>query len=314
MLDDYKNKQPIIYQILKNAIKKEKYSHAYLFETGGFYDSFNLVLAFVKAISCPKKYTNEKKCEKCKQCKMIDSGNYPEIKIINPDGLWIKKDQLKELQEEFNKKAIIGNKKIYVINQAEKLNISAANSILKFLEEPEEGIIAILITDNAYQVLETIRSRCQFLKLKEEPKKFAKETTIERINYIINNQTEIDEENKEKIEKVIKFVNYYEKNKKDTILYTQKLWHDHIKTKEEMQEAFDIMIMYYKDILNYIMHRNLEIFIDNIEEVKAISKKNNLQTISTKLKIMSEFKEKIKYNANINLLMDKLIIELEGGI
>lgn len=314
MLDDYKNEQPIVYQILKNAIKKDEYSHAYLFETGGFYDSLNFALSFVKAINCPNHYTNNKECQKCHQCKIIDSGNYPEIKIINPDGMWIKKDQLKELQEEFNKKAIIGNKKIYIINKADKLNIGAANSMLKFLEEPEEGIIAILITDNIYQVLETIRSRCQVIKLREEIKKFDKETTIERINYIINNHEELEEETKEKIEKVIRFVEYYEENKLNTILYTQKLWHDHIKTKEEIQTSFDIMIMYYKDILNYILKKNTEIFVDNLEEIKKISKASNMQEISNKLKILSEFKEKIKYNANINLLMDKLIITLEGGI
>ncbi len=314
MLDDYQKKQPIIYQILKNAIKKEKLSHAYLFETGGFYDSMNFVLSFVKAINCPNNYTNNKKCQNCKQCQIIESGNYPEIKIINPDGMWIKKDQLKELQEEYNKKAIIGKKKIYIINNAEKLNISAANSILKFLEEPEEGIIAILLTENIYQILETIRSRCQIIKLREETKKYKEESTIERINDIINNKKEIEEEKKLKIEKVINFVNYYEKNQLDTILYMQKLWNDYIKTKEEMQKSFDIIILYYRDILNYIMKRKIEIFTDYQEEIEKISKNNNLQTLSNKLKIISEFKEKIKYNANTNLLMDKLMITLEGGI
>ena len=94
----------------------------------------------------------------------------------------------------------------------------------------------------------------------------------------------------------------------------QKLWNDYIKTKEEMQKSFDIIILYYRDILNYIMKRKIEIFTDYQEEIEKISKNNNLQTLSNKLKIISEFKEKIKYNANTNLLMDKLIITLEGGI
>ena len=314
MLDNYKDNQKVAYQILKNAINKDKYSHAYLFETGGFYDSFNFVLSFVKTICCPNKYTNDINCKKCNQCQLIDSGNYPEIKIINPDGMWIKKDQLKELQEEFNKKAIIGNKKIYIINEAEKLNIGAANSILKFLEEPEEGIIALLITDNIYQMLETIRSRCQIIKLQEEIKHFKKENTIQRIKYIINNDEELEEEDITKIKKIINFIEYYEKNKLTTILYMQKLFHDNIKTKEDLLKSFDIMILYYKDVLNYLLNRNIEIFVDYKETIKKIAEKNNIKKISEKLKILSEFKEKIKYNANINLLMDKLIITLEGGI
>ncbi len=115
MLDEYQNLQPIVYRILRNAALKNKYSHAYLFETNGFYDSFNLIFSFVKTISCPHSYTNNKNCQNCKQCEVIESGNFPEIEIISPDGMWIKKDQLQKLQEEFNKKAIIGNKKIYII-------------------------------------------------------------------------------------------------------------------------------------------------------------------------------------------------------
>ncbi len=313
MLDEYQNLQPIVYKILRNAAIKNKYSHAYLFETNGFYDSFNLIFSFVKTIFCPHSYTNKENCQGCQQCKVIESGNFPEIEIISPDGMWIKKEQLQKLQEEFNKKAIIGNKKIYIINGADKLNKQAANSILKFLEEPEEGIIAILITDNIYQVLETIRSRCQIIKLKEEKRNFKEETTPMRLPYFLG-ISEITDEDIEKYEKVINFINYYEKNQLNTIIYMQKLWHDYIKSKEDLLTAFDIMIFYYKDVLNYLTNCNLEIFVDNQKDIENIAIKNDLKTISKKLNIITEFKEKIKYNANTNLLMDKLIITLEGGI
>lgn len=314
MLDEYKNIQPIVYKILKNAINKDKYSHAYLFETGGFYDSFNLIFSFVKAIECPNKYTNKENCGNCHICDIIESGNFPEIKIINPDGMWIKKGELQELQEEFNKKAVVGNKKIYIINGAEKLNQSAANSILKFLEEPEEGIIAILITENIYGVLETIRSRCQIIKFKEEKKSFSNESTIQRLAFLLNREEELTEEIQTKIEKSINFINYYEKNHLSTIIYMQKLWHDYIKTKDDLLNSFDIMTMYYKDILNYLTNHEIEIFINYKNEIQSIASKNTLKTISNKLTTLTDFKEKIRFNANTNLLMDKLIIEMEGGI
>ena len=312
MLDDYQNKQPIAYKIFKNAIKKDKYSHAYLFETAGYPDSFNLILSFVKSIICPNNYTNNHNCNNCHKCDAIESGNHPEIKIINPDGLWIKKEQLNELQEEFKNKAIIGTKKIYIINQADRLNIQAANSILKFLEEPEEGIIAILITENIYQILETIRSRCQIIKLKEEKYDFNEIDTIRRISKILN--IEITESKELQIQKVINFTNQYEKLHYDTILYMQKLWHDHIKTKEDQIMGFDIMIMYYKDVLNRLLGHEIEIFIDYSDDIDKIISTNDIRTIISKLAIITEFKEKIKYNANQNLLMDKLTIALEGGV
>ena len=310
MLDDYQKSQPIIYKILKNQIKKDNYSHAYLFETNGYYDSQNLVQAFIKSLLCPNKYTNEKKCNNCNQCSVIEAGNFPEIKIINPEGLWIKKDQLKELQKEFKETSLVGNKRIYIINEAEKLNKQAANSILKFLEEPEGNIIAILITENIYEVIETIRSRCQILRLKEEKKEKNNLNQIDNVKNSLNIQ---NDETNIIIEKTIEFTNYYEKNKLDTILFLNKLWHEYIKTKEDIILAFEIMIMFYKDILNYKITKKLEIFEEN-GNIKNIANKNSTKDICNKINIISKAKQNIKYNANTNLLMDKLIIELEGGI
>ena len=199
MLDGYKNSQPIVYKILKNAIMDDKCSHAYLIETGGFYDSFNFVMSFVKSLLCPLKNLKKNNCGDCHQCEVIDSGNFPEIDVIAPDGLWIKKEQLQNLQKEFTTKALIGNKRVYIIKQADRLNKSAANSILKFLEEPDNNIIAILITDNIYSVLTTIRSRCQILRLKSTDISKEPLNTIQKLKQIItinqDNKTADEEEN-----------------------------------------------------------------------------------------------------------------------
>ncbi len=311
MLDEYQTNQPIIYKILKNAVSKDKTSHAYLFETNGFYDSYNLIMAFVKAVLCPNKYTNNNHCDNCQQCHVIDSGNFPEIKIIKPDGLWIKKEEMQNLQEEFSKKALIGNKKIYIIKEADKLNKQSANSILKFLEEPEEGIIAILLTENIYNVLETIRSRCQILRFKEDNKIKNVNNTLSKIGYILYEKNELTEEETEQIQKILKFIQYYEENHLDTILYMQKLFHDNVKTKEDLERAFNLIILFYKDILNYMNNNEIDIFVDYESLLNKIASKNTLNDICYKIKTLTEFKEKIKYNANTFLLMDKLILALE---
>ena len=93
---------------------------------------------------------------------------YPDIKLIEPDGNNIKKGQLLDLQKEFSNKSLSNTKRVYLIKNAEKLNPASANTILKFLEEPEDNIIAILLTDSRYHVLETILSRCQVLSLKND--------------------------------------------------------------------------------------------------------------------------------------------------
>ena len=311
MLDDFKNGQLVAYKTLINAIKKNHLSHAYLFETNNYKNGISFVYSFVKALLCPYNYTNENLCNNCSQCHKIDSHNLIEIKEIEADGQWIKKEQLLELQEEFSKKSIETKYKIYVIKNAEKLNISAANSLLKFLEEPEENIIALLLTDNIYQVLSTIVSRCQVITLKNIVDE-KENTLLEKIKNYFNLQQVSDDKIIEKVDKITNFVNYYEDNKIDTLLYLQKLWHEYFNTKDEIELGFQIMIIYYKDILNYNIGRKMQFFEDYQDKICKINIEQ--EDIIRKLEIIIKLQDEIKYNINNQLLMDKLIIELEGGM
>ena len=115
MLDDFITEQPIIYKTLMNSVKNNKLSHAYLIETNGYSKSFDFSRAFAKLLFCPNRYSNNKKCNNCSQCANIDKNEFIELKIIEPDGQWIKKTQLEELQQDFSKKSVVGNKKTYII-------------------------------------------------------------------------------------------------------------------------------------------------------------------------------------------------------
>lgn len=301
MLDEYKESQKIVYKTLINQIKNNKYSHAYLFETNGNPDAFFLVLGFVKALLCPYNYTNNSKCKDCSICHRIDNNIFSDLKIIEPDGLWIKKEQLDNLQKEFSIKSIESNKKIYIINNAEKLNTQAANSMLKFLEEPEEGIIAILITNNVYQLLSTIVSRCQVISLSSSGEK-------QNINLNID-----EEELNNNLQTINNFVKYLEKEKLNTIIMSNKLWHEFYKERKDYINGFELLLIYYKDVLNYKLNRNLDLFSDYIEDIKVISENCSFNNLIYKINKVIELKENVKVNANQNLLLDKLIIELSRG-
>lgn len=309
MIDEYITEQKVACQILKNAIKNNKVSHAYLFEMNGYNEKEAFAIATAKLLLCPNKYSNNNNCGKCTQCKNIEKNNFSELKIIKPDGLWIKKSQLDELQQEFNTMGIESNRRIYVIEQADRLNNQAANSILKFLEEPSENITAILLTDNIYQMLDTIVSRCQIITL-ARTNKYSK---IEIIDQIKNNiLIDVPEEKiSEYVENVLNYVKYFETNGIDTILKNQKLWHNNLKEKNEIIFGFNLMILIYKDILNYKIKEKFEIFNEYKNDLELIILNNDISKINKKIKIIMETKDKINYNINNNLLMDKLIMQLE---
>ena len=147
-------------------IEKNKISHAYLFEINNYEQDLFYVYSFIKMILCNVKFEELDSCDN-NIINLINSNNYPDLYVIKPEGSTIKKNQLLNLQKEYSNKSLLNNKRIYIIEECEKMNQSSANTILKFLEEPEEDVIAILLADNRYHVIETIISRCQIISLKD---------------------------------------------------------------------------------------------------------------------------------------------------
>lgn len=293
MLEEYAEMQPVAFQIMKNTIKKGTLSHAYLIETNGFSLKNEFVFAFAKYILCP--YHHLEHQTECNVCRHQKLDNFLDIKWVKPDGMWIKKEQLSEVQKEFKKTSIDGNQKIYVIENANQLNQSAANSILKFLEEPEKNIIAILMVDNIYQLLPTIISRCQIIHLKQDKKVI---DTLEQ------------QFSKEFVDFVYHFLDYVETYKMESILYENKLWLMHFTDKEEIEKALNVLIYLYKDVINILIKKEIENFSHYKKELKKIADLNTVETICNKINIILEKREQLKININQNLLVDDLIIQL----
>ena len=301
MLDNFKEEQKIPYKILMNAIKNNKLSHAYLFETNGYAKKKEFLVAFAKALLCPHHHTSSTDCSVCDR---IDKNIYSELKIIEPDGMWIKKEQLMELQEEFKTKSVESDKKVYIINNVECLNTSSANSILKFLEEPEDNIIAILATDNIHSLLDTIISRCQVITLTRSQSKEDMKVD-EKISFYLNEKVEESE-----IIDTLDYIYYLETNHLETIIYNKKLVLNKFEDRKKLELFFDIMILFYKDVLNYLIKNENDIF--DIKDIEKIAIKNDINKIQYKINLIMEAKNNLKINANTNLLLDKLVMDLEG--
>ena len=309
MLESYKIGQPIFYNMVMNAIKNDKISHAYIFDSNGNPDAIDMIFSFVKEIIC-KDISDKNTIENV--CRRIDDGNYIDVKIIEPDGLWIKKDQLLDLQSEFSNKAFEGNKKIYIIKSAEKMNVQTSNSILKFLEEPVDDIIAILLVENINLLLPTIISRCQIIKLN---KKNYSLNVIDNLSDILvmYGCNDISLESKNKIiDDVINFVQSIEFNGFDTLIFTKELWHNNFRDRNNNIIAIDLLIRFYYDVIRYKCNLNILFFIGYNDKVSEIAEKNDIIRLCKKIDCLNIFKSNIKSNMNINLLIDKLIIDMCG--
>lgn len=267
---------------IDKIIEYKRVSHAYLIEIDIDKDMI-YIYDFIKMILCDCLYQKIDKNNNI--VKLIDNNNYPDIKIIEPDGNWIKKTQLLELQKEYNNKSLLGKKRIYIINKAERLNSSSANTMLKFLEEPEEDIIAILITDNRYHVLDTILSRCQILNLKEDNYNIEKEDEIMDLIECFINPNNF-------------FLQYNYLMNKEIV--------DKTIFKEKLQKIEHIFINY----LNCKFEKSLE---NTEKDLNILLKKCDDKDIIKYISIIEEEIPNLEFNVNFKLWLDSFFSKLVGG-
>ena len=316
MLDNFKKDQFIPYTIITNAIKNNKLSHAYLIDGNNYEYAFDFVMSFVKTIVCENNFTYDSdKCSLCNICMRIDDGNYPEVKIIESDNMVIKKEQLLDLQSSFSRSSLEGNKRIYIIKDCEKMNKQASNSLLKFLEEPVDNVVAILFSNNISSILSTIISRCQFIKL-NNIKHVNANNTIENFAFsVCNNKSDIDnflnDDSKYKIiSDVVSFVDYFEKNDLDVFIFLKKMWFNNFLSRDDNLLAILLITYFYYDVLKYKYNINDFYFVEYDYLIKEVANNNSILTILNKIELCYNKYDDLKYNLNLNLFIDDFLIRL----
>ncbi len=128
--------QPRVMKLLYNSIEKDRLSHAYLFEGKKGTGKLDAALLLAKSFFCLE--DGAEPCESCRNCKRIESGNHPDLHLVQPDGLSIKKAQIQALQEEFSKTGLESHKKLYIISHADQMTANAANKPAEIFRRTEQ--------------------------------------------------------------------------------------------------------------------------------------------------------------------------------
>ena len=275
---------------LYNKYREKKLAHAYLIETNNLNKALEDVKQLIKMLNCNEEYVSE--CHKCNLCNLINKNNLPSLKIIEPDGTSIKKNQIEELKESFATIPIYSRYNVYIINNAEKLNSSSANSMLKFVEEPTEGILGFFITNNKDVMIDTIKSRCQSLV----------------VNYEENSIIETLGITKEEYEKYLEITKkYLDKVNSDELINNKKEVLSFYSERKDIENILKIIFnIYYQNFLKSI---NLDF---NSEIIKLYEIKEDSKLISHKLNIITKILQEMSYNVSIELILDKFVIEMRG--
>ncbi len=149
-------------QLLRTALRSGHLAHAYLFSGIEGIGKCTAAVAFAKALNCLTHADDF--CDNCVSCRKTEKQLHPDFFFIEPEKNIIKIEQVRDIQKKIIFKPMEGRKKVVIIDQAEKLNLHAANCLLKTLEEPPDDTVLILVASTAPPLLPTILSRCQSIR------------------------------------------------------------------------------------------------------------------------------------------------------
>ena len=166
--DQLKAWQPDQFDRFVRILEQDQLNHAYLFS--GFFGSLEMAHFLSKSLFCTEK-VGVLPCEKCRNCKLIEQGEFPDVTLIKPVNQVIKTERIRELVGQFSQAGIESQQQIFIIEQAEKMHPNAANSLLKVIEEPQSEVYIFFLTSDEEKILPTIRSRTQIFHFKKQEEK-----------------------------------------------------------------------------------------------------------------------------------------------
>ena len=181
-LDKFSSNKKLIDRI-EESIKCGKVFHAYIIEGDGLSGKEDFARELCKAVLCEEAPGTG--CDRCLSCRKIDHGNYEDLYYIEADGMSVKDEQVSKLQSDLKKKPT-GPRNLAIIQDADTMTTRAQNRLLKTLEEPYQGTVIMLLSENRENLLETIRSRCVTLRLENTAEGSEKQHAASEIFQVIH--------------------------------------------------------------------------------------------------------------------------------
>ena len=314
---------------LKSAIKLNKISHAYIVNGESGMGKKTIAKAFAMTLLCEKK--GESPCMECHSCKQIMSKNHPDVKYVSHDKpATISVDDIRvQINNDIVIKPYSAEYKIYVVDEAQMMNIQAQNALLKTIEEPPSYGIVMLLVNNKDSFLQTILSRCVSLDLRPLSKN--------QIVSYLKAQEKLPEYQAEmaavfsggNLGRAIRLgtmsdfmelktcvVRHLKSIGKSTVADVAACVKEIGDYKNNINEYLDLVMAWYRDVLIFKASKNIDELIFK-EEILAIEKKavhisyNGIQEI---FMAIEKVKTRLRSNVNFDLTIELLLLTIKDNI
>lgn len=320
-INDYLVKYQLpLYQTFVNQMNSGHLSHAYLINGEPGTPLKEVAKFLASSLVCEEPHPLA--CQHCLECHRIDDGCYVDFYLFDGDESTIKKENILNLEAAFSQTSVEkAGKLIYVIHKVEKMTPEAINSLLKFLEEPNENVFAFLTTENEARVLPTIISRVQNLPLKLIPRdtliKEALELGVDKedaellslkynlaplIQTLQNDETYLNIKNT-----LFTVLDQLALSLEEGILASMKVANNALSNKEDSKFYLQMLVAVFQDIVNYNLQGKL--LLSSMEE-KIVRLAKVIKNPLTAIKVTLDSINRIESNVNLSLLLDHVMINL----
>ncbi|MDR6555172.1 DNA polymerase III subunit delta' [Paenibacillus qinlingensis] len=311
-------------RLLQNGLRQDRLSHAYIFSGPVGTGRSDMAIALAKAIYCQN--GTDDACGECLECRKVEHGNHPDLHVVAPEGASIKIEQIRELQKEFAYRATASGTKIYVLHQAEKMTVQAANSLLKFLEEPNSRVVAILITENGNALLPTIQSRAQWIQFTPMAREQMVLSLLEEglpaalvgpavhvtaglqaardliaANWFAEMRTVMLQLAKETLTRF----------PTSMITVQQRI----VKTElaDHVSTLFDLLILWFKDMVQLRLERRDKlVYNDQLDWMSSLALSRDVSVWVRMMEQAVDLQKRLRSNANSQLVIEKMLVEMQG--
>ncbi|MCR8636086.1 MULTISPECIES: DNA polymerase III subunit delta' [Paenibacillus] len=316
--------QDRVKRILQNSLRTDKVSHAYIFTGPSGTGRRQMALAFAQALYC--QVLPDDACGECLDCRKVEHGNHPDLHWVKPDGASIKIEQIRELQKQFSYRAVASGLKMYVLENADTMTVQAANSLLKFLEEPTSRVVAILITDNGQALLPTIRSRSQWVPfaplnrqlmvaaLQSEGHSSVLIQAAVRLAAGTDAARELIQGNGfAEIRNLVIQLTKESLTRLPTAMLTAQQKMAKSELSDQLPMFMDMLILWLKDMVRLSLgDRNDLVYADQTEWMAGQSLSYDMKHWVTCLDQAIELQKRLRFHANPQLVLEKMLMQLKG--
>ena len=311
--------------ILKQALAQNRVGHSYLFSGIDASGKKTLALEFAKVVNCEKVDEINDSCGECPACMKISRHNHPDIFFIEAEGQFIRISAIREIQGQMTFRPMEGRKRVFVIDNADRMNDQAANALLKTLEEPTPANILILVTAKPYTLPSTIISRCRHMRFNPLSIDTVTKFLIERGNMEKQNALLLAGLSGGSIGQAL------ELNKDDVIAYRTEILNLLTNTKKsdplsllafasffgqdkrEIKQGFHILQTCFRDALVYKETNNEQMLInqDNSSLIASLASRLSGEHILQNIALLEKAWGTMEQNVNKSLTLETMAFKLQ---